>query len=555
MSRLPFFDTKLYELSPLEDLKLFFNPIYDNKGQLISIQNFPCLKRTCFNEKEHLKNNKGLPYNNRVVLLHKNLRSKFCISDELLNDQVFPLAICPTHLEPSVNQEIEKTGQFPLTYSSCKLNDTCIENGSIAVKSNKTLLRYSRILQRLIDNPSIETQTADTNLDIFSLATELIFTPPDLQLQSGTSTDTPATTLSTVDESFPNYFLFEHEGVVIPVTPGSYNTSQPLQPSQPSQPSQLSSFQDILASIENNTENQSEVQRCHNIFSYFNCEEKIKKASCKSELDLILLPIFYENVENSLNLGYLYENTIIQEDCGTFGICRITSTQPLNLINKSRFCSSLLLEAELLLNSQNINLFFLPNSISLENEFVYRSFCLKSSRLSLNKICQKIGLIESQCSFVISEIIKGLGYLHSHNIIFNNLEPNNVFICKNFVQIGNFIYSCKENCVPYEPCNLPFPYQSPEKSQQLPYFCNSDIWSLGILFVFLLTSNPKCFFMTDSYDSLELHQTVNLPNNQNYEFSIIKFSFISLCLTKNLNRRPTIEYFKNHPAINDQQWL
>lgn len=548
-----FYKTLLHEDSPINDLKAHFAPIYD-EGQLISVRNFPCIKKGCSNEKPYVKKKKNVKeiYTARVILLHSDLRHKFDIPVQLSNSKEFPFAICPNHLDQNIFNQIDLTGKLPNSYPNSAIVS---KKPTIKTKSIKTLLQFSRILKVLCDNPESlqfpeDLPNYNPIYDLFSIP--ILPSSPEpsgsehcsskiqtLNDQNPLSTQPSQSTSHTseVPTESPTFFYFQEEEP--PVIVFSFE--------------ETNNIIDVLSNIENSSEYQSIVNDSI-VFSYFDCEENIKAATCKSELDLILLPIFYSKVNNDQNLSNLFNSTNLQEVCGTFGNCRIPTTQPYNIITKSKFSSSLLLEAELFQKSNN-SLLYLPLSIGLENEYVFRLFPLKSSRLSIEKIVQKLLFTEAQSSFIIAEVIKALDYLHSQDIIFNSLHPKNVFIINKNVKIGDFSNSCKENCAPFGSCNLPFPYKSPELVQEIPFYCNSDIWSLGILFTFLLTNDSKCFFSSQSLDSLQVTKTVTLTTRAQYQFSLIKFSFISLCLTLNCNCRPTIRYFEEHPALNDKEWF
>ncbi|KAL7692001.1 putative protein kinase [Plasmopara halstedii] len=101
----------------------------------------------------------------------------------------------------------------------------------------------------------------------------------------------------------------------------------------------------------------------------------------------------------------------------------------------------------------------------------------------------------------IFQICSGLQFLHQHGVVHGNLGLENVFVTsENILKIGDFEYSVfvgSDN--PHQPVsNLPSPplrtYIAPEidasKPGDLLDLQKADVWSLGIMFIMLLTKKP-----------------------------------------------------------------
>ena len=94
-------------------------------------------------------------------------------------------------------------------------------------------------------------------------------------------------------------------------------------------------------------------------------------------------------------------------------------------------------------------------------------------------------LPEKRAIKLMSQIIKGIIYLHSKNICHRDIKLENILVLKNdAIKIIDFGFAVKCNKDSYQKlfCGTPS-YMAPEilnKEKYIPYYC--DVWSLGVLF-------------------------------------------------------------------------
>ena len=126
------------------------------------------------------------------------------------------------------------------------------------------------------------------------------------------------------------------------------------------------------------------------------------------------------------------------------------------------------------------------------------------------------------------EICEGIKYIHSKNIIYRDLKPQNIFLTKdNHIKIGDFgIYKQLINKNKAESEN----YISPEIIEDKPYDYKSNIWNLGII-LYELTQLKHPF--EDNKISIE-KKINNILKGQFFNFSNKNYSPKIFYLVKDL---------------------
>ena len=108
--------------------------------------------------------------------------------------------------------------------------------------------------------------------------------------------------------------------------------------------------------------------------------------------------------------------------------------------------------------------------------------------------------------FYLASVITAFDYLHKKNIIYRDLRPQNILICRNgYIKLAEFGLSKKmENEITFTMCGSP-EYYSPEMIRKSGYNKSHDFWSLGI---FLYEMLIGCTPFLDS-DPLKIYQKIN----------------------------------------------
>jgi serine/threonine protein kinase len=149
-------------------------------------------------------------------------------------------------------------------------------------------------------------------------------------------------------------------------------------------------------------------------------------------------------------------------------------------------------------------------------------------------------LTENEIVMILGQLLKGLEYLHSKNIIHRDLKLENILVMKNGqLKIADFGLSKK---IPQSiVSSLTFagtePYMSPEMHLNHPGGKKSDIWSLAVA-IYLLAVKKFPFY---SPDCNQLKYLIINTNSQpiGNQFSQYLNDIISLMLSKNIYSPPS----------------
>ncbi|EQB60149.1 ribosomal protein s6 kinase [Vairimorpha apis BRL 01] len=152
--------------------------------------------------------------------------------------------------------------------------------------------------------------------------------------------------------------------------------------------------------------------------------------------------------------------------------------------------------------------------------------------------------------FYISELILALEYLHKCDLTYGFLTHDHIFINDNgHIKLKfdflNSIIEKKDGIKDF------IEYTSPEFLKKNEHTIYSDIWSIGIIFYFLLIGYTP--FFTGSYDTTRsgiLDLNVTFPNYIDKETKIL----ISKCLAKNPKHRLSFKEIKNHTVFKKIDW-
>ena len=173
---------------------------------------------------------------------------------------------------------------------------------------------------------------------------------------------------------------------------------------------------------------------------------------------------------------------------------------------------------------------------------------------TLLKAENRFSLDKSQ--FYIGQVIYALEYLHSKNIIYRNLKPENILINKNgYVKLSDFELIKKIEDRTYTLCGTPG-YMAPEIILNKGYGLGADWWALGILLYEMICGVDP--FADDSpmkiYENIlegKIKFTSDFDDNSK---SLIKH-LVERDISKRYgNLKNGVEDIKNHEFFKSMNW-
>jgi serine/threonine protein kinase len=103
--------------------------------------------------------------------------------------------------------------------------------------------------------------------------------------------------------------------------------------------------------------------------------------------------------------------------------------------------------------------------------------------------------------FYIGQVVLALGYLHSKNLLYRDLKPENMLVCNNgYIKLADFgfVKTLMPGNRTYTFCGTP-EYIAPEIIQNKGYHQPVDWYSLGIFIYECLYGRPP-FMANDPYE-------------------------------------------------------
>lgn len=164
----------------------------------------------------------------------------------------------------------------------------------------------------------------------------------------------------------------------------------------------------------------------------------------------------------------------------------------------------------------------------------------------LYKKLMKEGFTEAQVAKYILQVIEGLEYLHSKNIIHRDIKPENLLLtADDDIKICDFGWSIMHEEGLNRLCGSPL-YLAPEVIDQNVYDFAIDRWSLGVLCYELVSGKAP-------FDDNTKMKIYNKIRRLNYKFppniSEDCKDFIKKLLLKNPDERMSLSEAKQHPFI------
>ncbi|XP_028894049.2 serine/threonine-protein kinase PLK4 [Zeugodacus cucurbitae] len=158
-------------------------------------------------------------------------------------------------------------------------------------------------------------------------------------------------------------------------------------------------------------------------------------------------------------------------------------------------------------------------------------------------------MAEDEAANILRQVVSGLLYLHSHQIMHRDISLSNLLLSKDMhVKIADFGLATQLKR-PDEKhmtmCGTPN-YISPEVVTRATHGLPADVWGLGCMFYTLLVGHPP--FDTDAVQST-LNKVVKsdfqIPQHLSYDAQ----DLIERLLKKNPNERITLEQVLQHPFM------
>lgn len=203
-------------------------------------------------------------------------------------------------------------------------------------------------------------------------------------------------------------------------------------------------------------------------------------------------------------------------------------------------------EINILKSIDHINIVNLEESIINNNKlYIVLEYCPLGD---LNKFFNKVAVKEIYVKYYAKQIIDGLLYLSSKNIMHRDIKPHNILL-KNIytIKLTDFGFAkYYDNTIDMSTtlCGSPI-YMAPEIMKLKTYNYKADIWSLGVV-LYELLFNEYPFIARNHF---ELVKIIEQNEVKFLDYPIISDDckkFISLLLNKNPIKRPSYYDIINH---------
>ncbi|KAM3140380.1 hypothetical protein pb186bvf_007540 [Paramecium bursaria] len=161
---------------------------------------------------------------------------------------------------------------------------------------------------------------------------------------------------------------------------------------------------------------------------------------------------------------------------------------------------------------------------------------------------------EYTAKFYISEIILAIQYLHSKNIIYRDLKPQNIMIADDgHIKLIDFglAKDLKDNEYTQSFCGSPA-YLSPEVVNGDGASKATDVYSIGLLLYEMLFGYPP--FYTTNVDELLNNIRYGRVNTDHFKNQLVQ-KILGKMLDQNPNNRPTLKQIKQDLFFAEIDWI
>ncbi|RZB77480.1 serine/threonine-protein kinase PLK4, partial [Asbolus verrucosus] len=173
----------------------------------------------------------------------------------------------------------------------------------------------------------------------------------------------------------------------------------------------------------------------------------------------------------------------------------------------------------------------------------------------LRQYIKRKALTESEVSSIMKQVVEGMKYLHTHNILHRDISLSNLLLTKDMqVKIADFGLATQLSR-PDEKhltmCGTPN-FISPEVATRSSHGLEADVWGLGCMLYNLLVGSPP-------FDTHGVKNTLNRIVSANYHLpshlSVEAKDLIIALLQKNPKDRIKLDQILDHPFIKRDQMI
>lgn len=205
---------------------------------------------------------------------------------------------------------------------------------------------------------------------------------------------------------------------------------------------------------------------------------------------------------------------------------------------------------------------FIDSDVIDNNLFIYLEYI---SGGSIKYILDKYGpLSENLTKIYLIQILDGLEYLHSKQIVHRDIKCANILLDKGRIKLSDF--GCSGQYIDTQLSNSlmknvnnseefldslkgTLPWMAPEVICQNKYGKMADIWSLGCTLIEMATSHPPWGKLDNCYQAMtKIGRSSLIPEIPSFLSDNFK-DFLLKCFKRDPKERASIGELKDHPFL------